>query len=100
MEIKKLSEQAEQISKEYVQHNNIERTDDWFVLKLQEEMGELTQKYLMWKGQARQKGLSKDEIFEKLGWEIADVMGHILLLANNLEIDIEEVMEKKWLKWL
>jgi hypothetical protein len=38
--------QLEEVSVGYAAANDIDRTPDWSVLKLQEEVGELTQTYL------------------------------------------------------
>jgi NTP pyrophosphatase (non-canonical NTP hydrolase) len=43
MDIKQLSEEVERISQSYADKFNIERDATWFILKLQEEVGELTQ---------------------------------------------------------
>ncbi len=61
MDIAVLQRQVEAVSALYAQRNAIERTDDWHLLKLGEEVGELTQAYLSRSGQSRDKGLSPDE---------------------------------------
>ena len=48
---------------------------------------------------ARKKGKSTDLITKEFQDEIADVFGHILLLANHYNIDIEKAVNDKWLKW-
>lgn len=99
MNIKKLSEQVETVSKTYAKKFNIHRDEDWYVLKIQEELGELVQSYLMLKDRARAKGKDKKEMKDDFEKEIADVFCHILLLAKFHKIDIEKVIEEKWLKW-
>jgi len=51
--LSQLSHELEQASQLYAEKFNIERDATWFVLKLQEEVGELTQSYLMHSGKAR-----------------------------------------------
>jgi NTP pyrophosphatase (non-canonical NTP hydrolase) len=63
--------------------NGIERDDDWFLLKLQEEMGELTQAWNRISGRGRRKGRSDEEMSRDLADETADVLGHILLFATQ-----------------
>lgn len=46
MQIYELSNEVERVSAFYAERHGIDRTDDWFVLKLNEEVGELTQAYL------------------------------------------------------
>ena len=55
MEIQELIRKIEAVSTKYAKQYKIKRSPSWYVLKLQEEMGELTQSYLMMKGKARSK---------------------------------------------
>lgn len=99
MNIKDLTREVENISKIYSKRFNIERDGDWFILKLQEELGELIQSYLMMIRQGRSKGKSEKEIKENFRREVADVFSHVLLLAKFYKIDLEKEVEKKWLKY-
>ncbi|MGB4966117.1 MAG: pyrophosphatase [Microgenomates group bacterium] len=99
MDLKILTERIEAVSQSYTDKFDIKRDSDWFVFKLQEELGELTQSYLMLSQRARKKGKSTDLITKEFQDEIADVFGHILLLANHYNIDIEKAVNDKWLKW-
>lgn len=100
MSISELSDKVERVSSGYVNHNNITRDHDWFVFKLQEELGELTQQYLMMTDRARKKGLSDEEIKNNFTEEVADVFAHVLLLTKHFDIDIEKAVQEKWLKYL
>jgi len=60
-----LTEEVEEISQGYARRHGINRDSTWFMLKLQEEVGELTQAFLMRSGQARSKGCSAQEIEER-----------------------------------
>lgn len=99
MDIHDLTEKIEKISKNYSKRYQFERDPDWFVLKLQEELGELIQAYLMVQGKARQKGKSKEEIRDDFENEVADVLAHTLLLAKYFHVDLDKVFEGKWVKW-
>jgi len=99
MDLKKLSRDIESVSKKYSVKFGIKRDGQWFVLKLQEEMGELIQSYLMMTGKGRGKGQNANEIKENFNHEVADVFSHILLLARYFKIDLEKAIEEKWLKW-
>lgn len=99
MDIHKLSEELEIISQTYAQKYGITRDPDWFVLKLQEELGELIQSYLMLRGQARMKGKTSKEIRQDFNNEVADVFGQLVLLAKHFEVDLDKVIEEKWLIW-
>lgn len=100
MKINDLANKVEQVSSKYADINSIKRNEDWFMLKLAEEVGELNQSYLMLKKQARDKGFSEKQLKENFASEVADVLGQILLIAKNHDIDIEKTMQEKWLTWL
>ena len=97
MDLKKLPEELEQVSQIYAEKFGIERNATWFVLKLQEEVGELIQSYLMLAGKARPKGKSPAEIEADFRKEIADVFCHTLLLARFYDVDLEKEVQEKWL---
>ena len=99
MDIQKLAEDVEVVSKNYSKKFNIERDSDWFVFKLQEEIGELTQAYLILKGRARLKGKNIEEIRKDFEGEVGDVLCHTLLLAKHFNVDLDKVIEEKWIKW-
>lgn len=99
MDIKTLTEEVEKVSLAYTEKFGIQRDADWFILKLQEELGELIQSYLMMIGQARKKNKSDQELMNEFRSEIADVFSHVLLLAKHHKIDLEKEVEDKWLVW-
>lgn len=99
MDLSKLTEEVEKVSKKYTGKFKIKADPDWFVLKLQEELGELIQTYLMMIGKARKKGQSDAKIRDNFEKEVADVFCHVLLLAKKNNVDIEKVVEDKWLRW-
>lgn len=75
----------------------LEKANGWVnspdekVTFITEEMGEVAK----WVRKARNKELSPDEL-KDLNYEIADVLQHIISLANHFELDIEEgLVEKK-----
>ncbi len=92
-----LADKFERASKIYAEANGLERDPDWFLLKLQEEMGELTQAWNRLTGRGRAKGRSADDMSRDLADETADLLGHILLFARRNEIDLEAAIERKWL---
>ncbi|MBK6873400.1 MAG: pyrophosphatase [Kineosporiaceae bacterium] len=100
MQLAELTATVERVSEGYADRFGIDRTPDWFLMKLQEELGELTQVHLQRQGQARTKGLSAHELDEAFGGEVADVLGQLLLLAHHHGIDLEREMRRKWFRWL
>lgn len=91
-----LIQQFEKASVTYATANGVERDDDWFVLKLQEEMGELTQIWNRKTGRGRRKGMTDAEVVTALADETADVLGHILLFAHRNGLDLAAAVERKW----
>jgi NTP pyrophosphatase (non-canonical NTP hydrolase) len=97
VDIRELTARVERISKGYAARFGIERDSNWQILKLHEEIGELTQAHLMREGQARPKGRSAAEIDAIFRAEVADVLSHVLLLAQHHGIDIVDEVTRKWL---
>jgi len=63
-------------------------------------MGELTQAYLSMNGQGRHKDRTKNELKADFENEVADVLCHVLLLAQSEGVDLKKAIEDKWLKRL
>jgi NTP pyrophosphatase (non-canonical NTP hydrolase) len=99
MDIKTLTEAVDKVSQQYIAKFAIKPDSDWYILKLQEELGELIQSYLMRVGEARTKGKTQAELVEDFHKEVADVFSHVLLLAKHHHIDIEKEVAAKWLIW-
>lgn len=95
MDLADLSASVARISDIYAREHSIDRDRDWALLKLQEELGELTTEHLRLSGRARG---APDE--QALGDEAADVLGMLLIYCDRAGIDIEQAMQRKWLKWL
>jgi NTP pyrophosphatase (non-canonical NTP hydrolase) len=83
------------ISDIYAAEHDIDRDRDWALLKLQEELGELTAEHLRLTGRARG---TPDA--QALGDEAADVLGMLLIYCAKAGVDLDRAMQRKWLKWL
>ena len=90
-----LSDSAAQISDIYAGKYAIERDDDWFLLKLQEELGELAQAHLRLSGRGRGQASEQDRADEA-----ADVLCMLLLYCRRFGIDPDAAVRRKWLSWL
>lgn len=95
MDLNGLQDSVLRISEIYAAEHGIDRSGDWAILKLQEELGELTAEHLRLSGRAR--GAANPD---KLADEAADVLGMLLIYCDRAGIDIEAAMQKKWLHWL
>jgi len=99
MDLQSLQRDVEAVSEFYARRHDIDRTDDWPILKLHEEVGELTQAYLARAGQARDKGRSPGELETDFRAEMADVLAQVLLLAERFNVDLVSEVDQKWLVW-
>ena len=93
--LSELSASVLRISDIYAREHDIERDRDWALLKMQEELGELTAEHLRLSSRARGEGDPA-----ALADEAADVLGMLLIYCDRAGIDIEDAMRRKWLKWL
>ncbi len=100
MDIQEIQKKIATVSDNYAKHCSINRDDDWYILKLQEEVGELVQNYLSFTGRGRKREKTDEEIKTDFANELADVMGQVLLLAQHHNINIEEALERKWFTYL
>jgi NTP pyrophosphatase (non-canonical NTP hydrolase) len=66
------------------------------LLKVQEEMGELTQSYLAMTGRSRRDA---DGARHDVAMEMADVICMVMLMARSEGIDLNAAITEKWLKW-
>ena len=95
MTLSDLSSSVLRISDLYAAEHGIDRSGDWTILKLQEELGELTAEHLRLSGRARGEPSE-----QALGDEAADVLGMLLIYCDRAGIDLEQAMQRKWLHWL
>jgi len=95
-----LTRKVERVSETYANRCDIKRDDDWYALKLAEELGELNAEYLRLTGRGRKKDKSMAEIRSDLGAECADVLAHLLLFAKHNKIDLEQELRDKWFVYL
>lgn len=98
--LRAISDKVAAVSDIYAQRFDISRDADWFLLKLQEELGELTAEYLKLSGRGRSKGASAEAIRAGLENEAADVLAMLLLFARHHEIDLGAALERKWFQHL
>ncbi|MDP3405887.1 MAG: phosphoribosyl-ATP pyrophosphohydrolase [Brevundimonas sp.] len=83
------------VSDLYARNHSIDRDRDWALLKLQEELGELTAEHLRLSSRAR--GAADPQARAD---EAADVLGMLLIYCDQQGIDLEAAMRRKWLRWL
>lgn len=100
MNLKEISDKLGTVSDIYAQKFNIRRDDDWFIIKIQEELGELSSAYLKLTQRARLGSDSTETVESNLKEEVADVIALTLLFARHQKIDVEQALKDKWFKYL
>lgn len=99
MEFKELQAKIIETELDYGKKFKIDIDEDYTLLKLYEEMGELSQAILINRKKCRPEKYPGVEVAkEKLGEEMADVLGLLVTNAKLLDIDLEKALEKKWLR--
>lgn len=98
--LKEITDKVKRVADTYADKCNIARNDDWYLLKLTEELGELTQNYLTLTGRARDKGLTNRQVKQELAQEASDVLGMLLLFCDHNQIDLEQAIKDKWFQYL
>jgi NTP pyrophosphatase (non-canonical NTP hydrolase) len=93
-----LADAVEAVSSRYAERFGITRNPDWCMLKLTEELDELTQAHLKRSGQARADGQASD-FDRRFEDEMADVLGQLLVLAKLSGTDLYAALDRKWLRW-
>jgi len=99
MGFKELQEKVIQNAIRYGKRYNVKIDEDFALLKLYEEVGELAKDILVYRKKCRpEKYLSKKKSKEEIAKELADILGMIIVNAHLLDIDLEKAIKKKWLK--
>lgn len=83
------------VSDLYARNHGVDRDRDWALLKLQEELGELTAEHLRMTSRARGEADPQARADEA-----ADVLGMLLIYCAQQGIDLDAAMRRKWLRWL
>ena len=100
MSFKTLTDPVQEVCDLYAERNGIRRDDDWFLLKIQEELGELVQAHLKLTARGRTKGASLAELEQARTDEAADLLCQVLLYCRRFGIDPDAAVDSKWLSWL
>jgi NTP pyrophosphatase (non-canonical NTP hydrolase) len=97
---KELSLRIAQVGEVYARVHGIPRSADWYLLKLTEELGELTAEHLLLGGRSKANADGSGGTREALENEAADLFGQFVLYLRENDIDIEAAIERKWLRHL
>ena len=98
MDFKELQDKVVQNAVNYGKKYNVQIDEDFALLKLYEEVGELAQAILIHRKKCRpEKYVPEDVSRNELAKELADVVGVAVVNAHLLGIDLEDAIEKKWI---
>lgn len=100
MNIQDLTRNLQSIANLYSKRFSIERSPDWYLIKIQEELGELSAAYLKLSGRARIQDEDNKQLQSNFEDEVADVIAMTILFAKSQGVDIENAIQKKWYKHL
>lgn len=94
--LSELSALVAQVSDIYAARKGIARDDDWYLLKIQEELGELVAEHLRASARKRNDSADDAEIRRALEDETADILAMTILYARHNGIDLDAALERKW----
>ncbi len=101
MTFKELQQALLKVAEGYGKAHGIDIDQDFALLKLYEEVGEFAQAVLIHRKKSRpEKHTSEEASKQMMADELADIIGLAVMNANLFEIDLEEALERKWLKWI
>lgn len=94
MTLQELQEKIKSIKQKYHTLNRIEGYKTWgageYLHGLQGDVGDLGKLYLAKKGFA----FSQKDLDRKIAQELADILWDVLVLADELDVDLEDQIEK------
>jgi NTP pyrophosphatase (non-canonical NTP hydrolase) len=98
MDFKEIEGKVIQNANDYGKKYNVEIDEDFALLKLYEEVGELAQAILIHRKKCRPEKYLADEVSkDEVAKELADVVGMAIVNAHLLGIDLEAAIDKKWI---
>lgn len=99
MNFKELQAKVVQNAFDYGEEFKVKIDEDFALLKLYEEVGELAQAVLIHKKKSRpEKHVAFEKSKEHIAEELADILGMTIVYAKLLDINLEGAINKKWIK--
>lgn len=81
---------------QYADKFKIERDDEFYLFKMQEELGELTRAFLELRGSEKKSKATGDELKKAFASDVASLVGNALILALHFDIDLEQNIKDKF----
>lgn len=96
MNLEEAAEQCERAWSSYARKHGIKREPDaFYLLKMQEELGELTRHFLEMNGNEH-KSVTDDKLRRKFAGDCASLVGNSLILARHFDVDLSSVIVEKF----
>lgn len=98
MKLLALQDQIKRIVSKYADEHDLNPNADWAFIKFQEEFGELAEAYLAHTKRNRIKDSNPTKTCLEDEW--SDAFCFLLYFASQNNLDIQEAIKRKWLKWM
>lgn len=76
-------------------HNILREPDAFFLLKIQEELGELTRHFLEMRGNEH-KSVTDEKLRHEFAGDCASLVGNALILARHFRVDLSSMILEKF----
>ncbi len=98
MDFREIQKKVMLNAKNYGKNYGVIIDENFALLKLYEEAGELAQAALIHRKQSRpEKHVSTDASTQMMAEELADVVGMAMVNAELLGVDLEKAIQEKWI---
>ena len=96
MDINKLANHCSAAWQSFALKHGIHRPDEFYLLKLQEELGELTRSYMELKGMEKSKHNDDLAKIQQFHGDCASVIGNALIMGLHFKVDLVEKIQEKF----
>lgn len=96
MNIKEMAQHCEKAWGQYAEKFQIHRDDEFYLFKMQEELGELTRAFLELRGSEKKSKSTTEELKKKFAGDVASIVGNALILSLHFGVDLETTIKAKF----
>jgi NTP pyrophosphatase (non-canonical NTP hydrolase) len=96
MNLKEAALHCEKAWSQFAEKFQIHRDDEFYLFKMQEELGELTRAFLELRGSEKTSKTTAEELKKQLASDIASLVGNALILALHFDVDLEATIKHKF----
>jgi NTP pyrophosphatase (non-canonical NTP hydrolase) len=96
MNLKEAAQHCAKAWGQYAERFQIKRTDEFYLFKMQEELGELVRAFLELRGSEKKRKLTEEELKKKFAGDCASLVGNALILAQHFGVDLEKELKEKF----